>query len=174
MTEFLSEDNLKLHKDYLRKQKLKYSIIETSSPGLKGAGIRDVLRMKIDSQDKRDALDLLPDILLHEIYFSSFSQLRFPRSDVVSLTFGSEAAMLNELFRLCMSLRYGFAVAYSLGNKVRLLGIENMKDIIRYGEPCLAVDVSEHAYFMDYGFDKERYLTNMLPYLDLTKLTFTD
>ena len=34
-----------------------------------------------------------------------------------------------------------------------------------------AIDVCEHAYFADYGFDKQRYLISALPYLDITKLT---
>ena len=34
----------------------------------------------------------------------------------------------------------------------------------------LAVDLSEHAYFTDYGFDKSEYVRNLLPYLDLSIL----
>ena len=37
--------------------------------------------------------------------------------------------------------------------------------------PALAIDVSEHAYFLDYGFDKQRYIMAALPFLDLSKLS---
>ena len=33
------------------------------------------------------------------------------------------------------------------------------------------VDVCEHAYFMDYGYNRERYLLSSLPYLDIAKLS---
>ena len=37
-------------------------------------------------------------------------------------------------------------------------------------EPILAVDICEHVYFLDYGFDKERFLCRFLPYLSLSKI----
>ena len=40
---------------------------------------------------------------------------------------------------------------------------------LRY-EPVLAVDMYEHAYFNDYGFEKEKYLRTSLEYLDLERL----
>ena len=36
MTEFLSEENIALHKEYLRELSLKYSILEKSIEGIKG------------------------------------------------------------------------------------------------------------------------------------------
>ena len=38
------------------------------------------------------------------------------------------------------------------------------------GEPRLAIDLCEHAYFIEYGFDKERYLEDLLRHLDLSRL----
>ena len=37
-------------------------------------------------------------------------------------------------------------------------------------EPILALDLYEHAYFNDYGFNRDRYLRSALEYLDLERL----
>ena len=174
MNEFLSEENIASHREYLRTQRLKYSILEDSIPPLRKLGVKEVYRSKLSTVDKRDALLLLSDILLHDVYFSSFCDTRFPHSDAAIKSFGAESSLLNDLFRLGMSMRCGFACVCQTNGSISVHDIEDCHDILRYGEPILAVDVFEHAYFMDYGFDKERYLLSALPYLDLTKLTVAD
>lgn len=174
MNEFLSEENIALHREYLRNKKLKYSIIESSVPMLKGAKIKDVLRMRLKPYDRRDALILLPEIVAHEIFFSSFGKARFPHSDLVTDGWGNEASFLNEIFRVGMTLKCGFVCVYSFGARIIIRGFEDTLDVFEFGEPKLTIDVFEHAYFMDYGFDKERYLISALPYLDITKLTAAD
>jgi UDP-N-acetylglucosamine--N-acetylmuramyl-(pentapeptide) pyrophosphoryl-undecaprenol N-acetylglucosamine transferase len=73
--EFLSEENIDLHREYVRQKKLKYSIIEGSVPEFKGAEVKDIYRMKISARDKTDAIDLLSEITAHDIFFSSFSSI---------------------------------------------------------------------------------------------------
>ncbi len=36
--------------------------------------------------------------------------------------------------------------------------------------PCLAVDLAEHAYFYDFGFDHEKYLVEAISRLNLSLL----
>jgi hypothetical protein len=174
VNEFLSEENIAMHREYLRNKRLRYSILESSIPTLKGAGVRDIMRMRLDPRDKRDALLLLPEIKAHEIFFSSFSEARFPHSDTVSDGWGNEAAFLNEIFRQGMSLTHGFVCVYLSGSRITVKGFGDLSDVFRLADPVLAVDVSEHAYFLDYGFDRERYLISALPYLDLIKLIAAD
>ena len=174
MNEFLSEENIALHCEYLRNKRLKYSILEGSIPALKGANVRDVLRMRLKQYDRRDALVLLPEIKVHELFFSSFSSARFPHSDLVCDGWGNEAAFLNEIFSVGMALRCGFVCIYFSGSRIIVRGFDDCLDVFEFGEPQLAIDVFEHAYFMDYGFDKERYLISALPYLDITKITAAD
>ena len=174
MNEFLSEENILLHREYLKNKRLKYSILEDSAPSLKGADVRDVLRMRLNQYDRRDAISLLPEIKLHELFFSSFSSARFSHSDLVCDGWGNEAAFLNEIFIVGMSLICGFVCIYFSGARITVRGFVNCLDVFKFGEPLLALDVFEHAYFMDYGFDKERYLISALPYLDITKITAAD
>lgn len=174
MNEFLSDENIALHREYIITKKLKYSILESSIEKLRGANVKDIFRMKLDARDRRDALLLLPEIRLHDVYFSSFSKTRFSHSALITESYGNEAAFLNEVYRICMSIRYGFVCIFLVGGRVAVQGFEGFEDVFRFADPLLAVDVCEHAYFMDYGFDKERYLICALPYLDITKITVAD
>ena len=170
MERFLSEENLNMHREYLRDKRLKYSILESSIPELSGASTKDVLSMKLDRRDRADALRLISEIELHDIYFTSFGDTRFPRSKCVADFYGSETAFLNEVFRRAMSLKYGFITVYRRGRNILLDECSDYENAFRRSRPMLAVDICEHAYLKDYGFDRERYLLNSLPYLDITKL----
>ena len=174
MNNFLSDENIALHSEYQRNIRLKYSIFESSYPMLVGASMKDILHFRLSSRDKGEVTKLLAEMELHDVYFSSFGNERFPRSVNVADQYGSESAFLNELFRLAMSLRYGFVTVDMNGRNISLSTVCDCENIQRFHRPLLAIDVCEHAYFMDYGFDKERYLLNALPYLDITKLTVAD
>ena len=171
MNEFLSEENIALHKEYVRQKRLKYSIIESSIPELSGAEIRQIYRMKISARDKSDAIDLLSEIKAHDISFSSYCHTSYPRSETVARVYGSEASFLNSLYRNCLSQKYGFVFVYAFGERIEVKGFYDCKSAFRIGTPTLAIDVCEHVYFMDYGFDKERYLLSSLPYLDIAKIS---
>ena len=170
MTHFLSEENIDLHREYVRQKRLKYSIIEGSIPELRGAEVNDICRMKISARDKADAIDLLSEITAHEIFFSSFSTVQYPRSELIANAYGSEANFLNHLYRRCLLQRYGFVFIYAVGDRIAVKEFSDTENAFRHGTPILAIDVCEHTYFLDYGFDKERYLLSSLPYLDISKL----
>ena len=174
MDRFFSEENIDCHKQYVRDKRLKYSIIESSFPQLKGAKIEDIHRMRISQRDKRDAIDLLSEITLHEIYFSSFCECAYPRSGLVTDMYGNESVFLNFLYRECASLNYGFVCVYLYGKRIAVAKHSSCERALYSGTPVLAVDVCEHAYFTDYGFDKQRYLIQSLPYLNLAKLSVPD
>ena len=171
MNRFLSDESIAIHSDYVRIKRLKYSIIESSVPKLKGAKIKDVYRMRIAPYDKRDALELLSEIALHELFFRSFYKTPYPASGAVRSAYGSEANFLNAIYKQAMSLPYGFILVYSLAGRIEVRECTDFKSAYYRSEPVLALDVCEHVYFADYGFDKERYLLAALPYLDLTRLT---
>lgn len=171
MNRFLSEENIALHREYVKGKRLKYSIIESSLPQLKGKEIRDIHRMKISLRDKCDAVDLMSEIRLHDIFFSSFSDVRYPRCQTLVGEYGSEANFLNLLYRRALAHPYGFLLVYAQCGRVEIDAVYDFPRAFEKKEPTLAIDVCEHSYFMDYGFDKERYLVSMLPYLDIAKLS---
>ncbi len=171
MFEFLSEENIQIHKESVHRKKLKLSIIEKSVEGIKGANIRDILKQKLRTVDRDDALALLSDIRLHEIFFASFANNTYSSSELVTGNYGNGAAFLNEVFRLAMSQDIGFVCVYRRGASIALERAgTDLHRLFLVSDPLLAIDVSEHAYFLDYGFDKERYLRSALPYLDISRL----
>ena len=70
-----------------------------------------------------------------------------------------------------MRLPYGFVLVYRFGEKIEVRECTDFVSAQRYAAPALAIDVCEHAYFMDYGFDRERYLVSALPYLNVAELS---
>lgn len=171
MDEFLSENTILLHREYARRERLRFSIIESSEPGLCGKNTRDIYRMRISPDLKRDAIKHSAEAECHELYFSSFANTRYLKSAKVNKQFGSESVFLNDMYRLGTMLKFGFVLVYIRGGVIALKCVEDTRDAFLYGQPILALDVCEHAYFIDYGFDKERYLISALSYLDLTKIT---
>ena len=170
MTGFLSEENLTLHKEYLKKSRLKYSILEKSIEGIKSKSIREILHTRLPDRDAGDVFGLLPEIELHELYFASFSDRKNSSSSVVRRIYGAEGALLNELYRLGMALDHGFLAVIRRGLRIEALALNDYIASFTRGYPMLAIDVCEHAYFLDYHFDKSAYLINALSYLDLKKI----
>lgn len=174
MLEFLTEENLEIHRQYIKQEKLKLSIFEKSIECIKNKNIKDIIRQKIKRKDKLDVLSLLSNIKLHEIFFASFGENKYQPSAAASLNFGSEGGFLNAVYRASMSINHGFTVVYLKDGKIAVEAMEReLFKLFIPSEPILAVDLSEHSYFLDYGFDKERYLLSALPYLDLSKLNGT-
>ncbi len=171
MTEFLSDGSTALHREFLRQLKLKYSILEKSIKGLKNRNINDIARQKLNRKDKEDALTLLGEIKAHEIFFASFGKNTYVPCPCVRQRFGSEAALMNELYKCARDLRCGYAAVCLSRREINVVGAEEGRTLYDFGEPVLVVDVCEHAYFTDYGFDKEAYLYRAIPYLDFTKVS---
>ncbi len=169
MRNFLSSENIGIHKEYLKKLKLKYSVLTKSDPRLLRLDIFDMRRKLPRSDIKSEAMSLLSEILSHEIYFSSFSdkRIRCPR---LCERYGSENSFLYELFSAAKPHCHGFLYIFSDKLGVRY-EISDGNYIFKNSLPCLAVDLYEHAYFQDYRFDRERYLEAAISNLDLSKIT---
>ena len=161
MHPFISEESIAMHLEYLNTLKLKLSLASKSLASARGRERK--------GRALNTAKRLEREIMLHEVYFDSFCEREYSRSDAVRRTFGSENELLNTLFRLAIDTPYGF------------VGVgKSRKDIAEpfvirdYGTDIsgviLAIDVSEHAYFRDYGFDKEGYLKRALAHLALGRV----
>ena len=168
ITEFLSEENIALHKEYVRQKRLKLSIIESYLPRLADINAEHIHSLRLDKKDKADVLALLPEITLHEVYFSSFAKEENLHSETVTDIYGSDAAFLNRLYRAAVNSRYGFL---TVGRDASFAVVTDYPRAFVGGAPALAVDLCEHAYFLDYGFDRERYILSCLSHLDLRKIT---
>lgn len=170
MNMFLSEDNIKRHLEHLRRLRLRYSIVEKSFPELKDKNIKEILRLNINKDLKDEVISLLRSIRAHEIYFDSFSELQ-KRSELLLRHYSSKEKFLYDLFTEAKEGMCGFLFVYLDKYGIPRYSFSTWDDgaFLRY-EPVLAVDMYEHAYFNDYGFEKEKYLRTSLEYLDLERL----
>ena len=174
MTEFLSEAALLRLKERVRDLRLRLSILQKSVCGINTENIDDIIRQKLPNDVKREAVELLSRIKAAELFLSSFGAVAYPASSAVTRQYGSTGALLNLLFRLGMGNEYGYlfvtshrgriSARHSLYPYVELWGGRFKPEVL------LAVDINEHAFYLDYGFDKRAYLYAALPYLDLARL----
>ena len=168
MRMFLSEDNIQRHLDYLNTLKLRFSILEKSFPLLFQADFSAIYRLKIDKQIKNEAIDLLKNIRSHELFFDSFSETH-KRNEKIKEQFISRDSLLYEIEKVAKDTEIGFV--YIFINKTGKIDISHSNDsAFVIFKPILAVDVSEHSYFLDYGYKKDKYLRGALSYLDTEKI----
>ena len=165
---FISRTNYEIHKEHLRTLKLRMSIFEKSYPEMAGKSCKELLRLPIRRTEREEAAVLKADILAHELYFSSFSAHN-STAELVRKAYGSEATFLYKLGKFAEECGERFAFIYADGKAVRVRGGDEWS-LLRIDEGPLVIDLSEHAYFLDYGFDKKAYIKNLLPYLDLSLL----
>ncbi len=155
--EFLSERTLELHKEYLNGLILKYAIFEKSYPELLGAGLDGIQRAKISRSEREEAEKLFLEILAHKIYFSSFGK-RNLTSERIKAEFGSEAVFLYQLSEASKKAETGFLLIYEDNGKISFYCGENYRNVLKNKRVKLALDLCEHAYFYDYGFNRETYI----------------
>ena len=144
LTSFLSEENIALHREYL-------------------ASMRARRKMGLSEGREREINEA---ILSHELYFSSFAKQRRP-CERARRGFGSESAFCYELKSFALTKISGFIYIYPLMRFPYIGYSSRGADVYR---ARLCIDLFEHAYFLDYAFDLERYLCGALSHLDLSRL----
>ena len=164
---FLSDGNIERHLEHLRQMRLRYSILEKSVPRFKGCSMSNIMRLNIDRDVKDEALSLMWNIQSHECFFDSFDI----KQSNVNPTNISKERLLYEIYTEAMKRDYGFIYIFSQKQSgVHMIFSDKNDGAIIKNKPLLALDLYEHAYFLDYGFNKKRFLQNALPYLRLSAL----
>lgn len=171
MRTFLTEENMLIHKEYMKTLRLKHSISEKSFPEIKDKSIFEIEKMRLPISSKEEILENLKDYLSHEIYFRSFSQ-NIIAPDVIKMRYSSPEAFLYEIYLLASEKNQGFIYVFA-GNK-GVPEIMHSDDIKRMKcMPRLALDISEHSYFLDYRFEKDRYIRSAISNMNLSLLDNT-
>lgn len=169
MLDFISEDICAKHRYAYSAESLRLSVLLRAS-GISGKSPREIAAMRIKGVDTAAISEIAASVLLHECFFSSFAYGKNQPSRIAKRDFGSEASLISELYRLAVPLRLGFVAVLASRDKAIARGAENCRELLSLGEPILALDLSEHAYFCDFGFDKGAYLAAALPRLALSRL----
>lgn len=173
MLTFLSLDNIMLHLSFLERLKLKYSILEKSCETLAGKNCHELFKLRIPLEVKDEAVTLRSEIEAHELYFSSFSKNASVCKEIRAY-YSSEEAFLYEVLVSAMNSKADFLfVSPDHRGKPTVFTDVTYADICQKNTPCLAVDLCEHSYFLDYGFEREEYLRRAVGHLALSKLIKT-
>ena len=169
MNMFLSEDNIKKHLAHLRDYRLKLSILEKSLPELKGMTPTDIMRSNFSAEIKNEALKYHWQIKAHEIFFDSFA-LNYNRSEALTNYYSSRERFAYDIYRKAMEKECGFIFITIKNGKPQIIYLPSGDYSLFKIAPVLAIDLFEHTYFLDYGFDKEKFFRNALMYLDTGRL----
>lgn len=167
MLSFVREEEYNGHYEFYRAEMLRLSVFERSYPELKGKDTVVLARLGQRKEAARRMAELRGSVLLHEIYFRSFGERDFLRSDAVRREFGSESNLLSEIYTRALELPYGFAGIALCRGRLSVFAEKSLSAPYNVGEPLLALDVCEHAYYGTYGFDKSGYLDAALRRLRL-------
>lgn len=170
MLRFLSRDSILSHMDYMKNLSLKYSIIEKSYPALSGRDIFKIRGRELPRSVRDEAEELMREILSHKIYFNSFAENLAPCPEIRKL-YPSEDSFCYEVLSLARACDGGFIYVFSGGgSSPRILHSSKTPRVFEREAPTLALDLSEHAYFADYGFERDNYLKSAVARLDINKL----
>lgn len=170
---FIGENTARLHKEYLNTLMLKYSILKKSASELSGLSVSDIKKNRgIRSEIKAEAIALLSEILAHELYFSSFG-IQGARCERIKSIYGSESSFLYSVLREALNFGEGYCFIVESGNGIYAKNTKAPREIYLNDRisPKLCIDLYEHAYYGDYGFDREAYLSRALYSLNLSKLS---
>lgn len=170
---FLSKENINLHTSYVESLRLKYSILQKSCDGLLDWDVTKLFKMRLPHDLKEEAIRLLSLIESHKLYFSSFCENTHVCREIRSY-YSSEQAFMYEMLLAAKDSREDFLfVCRDNHGKPIIASDKKYTDVIQKYTPCLAIDLCEHSYFLDYGFDREEYIRRAIEHIDLLKLIKT-
>ena len=167
---FLSRDSILAHIDYMKNLRHRYSIIEKSYPALSGKDIFSCKGRGLPRTVRDEAEELMREYLSHKLYFSSFAENLSPCQKIRKF-YPSEDSFCYEVLTLARKYNGGFIYIFSAGgSSPRILHSSDIPRVFERDTPTLAFDISEHAYFADYGFERDNYLKSAVARLDINKL----
>ncbi len=171
MTLFLSEESILRHREYARCLRLKYSILQKSEMLLNSLNILEIQWQKLKPDLAAEAFSLLSEYSLHALFFASFAENGTGSLDLLACQQKSKAELLNRLYKLAYTDNDGgFLAVYKSRRGVTVRRVFPPYRELLNEMPTLAVDLYEHTYFSDYGFDRGRYLYAALSRLNLNLL----
>lgn len=134
----------------------------------------DVLPLSI----RGEVLYNLSSVINHELYFfglsndNNFISNNKLVDDIVT-SFGSISNFKDEFIKQALNVKgsgYTFLVI-DKDKKLRIINTSNQDNPYYYGYiPIIALDVWEHAYYLDYYSNRENYINKFFDKLDLVKL----
>lgn len=128
----------------------------------------------INDEDKNDFLFNLGGVVNHDLYFESIKPGKEkPNTKLLSAinkSFGSIDNMYNEIEEYAKELKgSGYLFLVTDSNKLSLLITTNQDSPYLYGLiPLLCIDLWEHAYYLEYQNERNRYVEEILKILNFS------
>ena len=167
MSMFLSASSVNEHKDYLSSLKCKAGIWQKDGVDIEKMSEREIFSLPFTRKEREELLSLKREIRMHELYFNSFRPSYAP-SQTVKSQFGSENNFAYLLSKEAENIRIGFLCVYK--DSRGCIGFCHEEKLYGRVTPVLTLDLSEHAYFRDYGFRKDKYVRGAIAHLNLSTL----
>lgn len=175
---FISDDTLKHHYDiYLKYLKTLNELLSTTNNVYSKSYLIqhiDVLPLSI----RGEVLYYLSGVVNHELYFFGMSNDNNTSTnnrlmnDIVA-NFGSFENFKNEFKERALNIKgsgYTFLVMDN-NKKLRIINTSNQDNPYYYGYvPIIALDIWEHAYYLDYYSERATYVDNFFTKIDFVKL----
>lgn len=126
-------------------------------------------------EGQEDILFNLGGVLNHELYFKCISETKkdiegILKKDLIE-KYGAIEAFIEEFIKTAMKLK-GSGYTFLEMDKSNNLIIKNRPNqdnpLFTKNIPLFAIDLWEHAYYINYENDKERYLKNFFEVADFT------
>lgn len=128
--------------------------------------------LEFNENDREDILFNLGGVINHNIYFKSISPNKelpsiFMNSLIIN-SFGNYENFIKELKQKAMSLKgSGYTYLVLDKGKLKIINLFNQDNPYNYNLiPLLAIDLWEHAYYINYENKKDIYIDNLLEILD--------
>jgi Fe-Mn family superoxide dismutase len=114
----------------------------------------------------------LDGVILHELYFQNMCKTkRVPLSETTEMLnsrFGGFEKWRSDFIACCESARGWCVLAYEQRTNTYRNFLQDAHDdgVVYMAYPLLVMDMYEHAYFLDYGTNKDEYIKNFLSAID--------
>ncbi len=158
---------------------------------LNDALIKNKFNFQYPKEDLFDNIDIFPiqdrdtilynagGVINHELYFSSIKKqennvsIPEPLQSALVKKFGNIENFMNQLIELASFLPgsgYTF-LAVKPNQDLYLLNLPNQDSPFSYDMvPILAIDVWEHAYYLDYYNNRKKYIEELMKIIDFTEV----
>ena len=133
--------------------------------------MEQVVRLSLKGSFKDEALSLMWYIRSHECFFDSFCENQ-QRNMLLLKHYSSVEKYIYDIYTEAKNYNHGFLYIFVDRSGIPRAHYSDYYDgtFVKYS-PKLAIDLYEHTFFSDYGFDRDRFLKNALTHLDVSKLS---
>lgn len=128
--------------------------------------------MEFNSMDHNDIMFNLGGVLNHNIYFNSMSSNKIEPNIIlkkmIENTFQTVEELKNKMKEQALLLQgSGYIFLVLDQNNLKIITLNNQETPYYYGYiPLIALDMWEHAYYLNYKNNKSEYIDNFFSVLD--------